>query len=180
MVPDLTNKKNCSAPSRSINLNITRSLYRRTDKQVGWLGPSERQGSFILSVSVGMAALTDAAPLSRRQQNRLWDSDAWSCPDPERCVRCDCAVPSPSTPAAGIVKFILDNQAAGYEDDDHDDGPDENGESWFLVGCRRPYQYEPLAQGDLDQEEDDEEDELAGLLLEEETTLVAAHDEDER
>ncbi|GFG36919.1 hypothetical protein Cfor_05364, partial [Coptotermes formosanus] len=126
-----------------------------------------------------MAALTDAAPPSRRQQNRLWDSDAWSCPDPERCVRCDCAVASPSTPAAGIVKFILDNQAASYEGDDHEDSPGEDGERWFMVGCRRPYQYEPLAQGVLDREEGDGEDELAVLLVEEKTSLVVADDEDE-
>ena len=138
-----------------------------------------RQVSFILSVSVGMAALTDAAPPSRRQQNRLWDSDAWSCPDPERCVRCDFAVSSPSTPAAGIVKFILDNQAAGCEDDDHEDSPDEDGERWLMVGCRKPYQYEPLAQEDLDREDDDEE-ELAVLLVEEKTALLVGDGEDER
>jgi hypothetical protein len=180
MIPDLRIRKIAARQVAFINLNTTRSLYRRADKQVGWLGPSERQVSFILSVSVGMAALTDAAPPSRRQQNRLWDSDAWSCPDPERCVRCDCALSCPSTPAAGVVKFILDNQAAGYEDDDREDSPDEDGERWFTVGCRRPYQYEPLAQEDLDREDEDERDDLAVLFVEEKTALLVADGEDER
>jgi hypothetical protein len=136
-----------------------------------------------------MAALTDAAPPSRRQQNRFWDSDAWSCPDPQRCVRCcDCALTSPSTPRAGVVNFILDNQAADFED--HEDIQEEDDERWFLVGYRRPYQYQPLVQRDeeLDvddedeeeEENEEEEDELTVLLLEEKTTLTLPVDEDER
>lgn len=136
-----------------------------------------------------MAALTDAAPPSRRQQNRFWESDAWSCPDPQRCVRCDSAVTSPSTPGAGVVNFILDNQAADCEDEDHGSSPEEDSERWFLVGCKRPYQYEPLVQGDADLGEDDEEedeeeeaedDELDVLLREQKSSLLVPVDEDER
>jgi hypothetical protein len=34
-----------------------------------------------------------------------------------------------------------------------------------MVGCRKPYQYEPLAQEDVDREDDDEGEELAVLLV---------------
>lgn len=134
-----------------------------------------------------MAALTDGTPSSRRQQNRIWDSDAWRCPDPKLCVRCDCALPSPSTPGAGIVNFVLDNRAADCEDEDSDGDLEEVDERWFLVGSKRPYQYQPLVKGDgefdVDHEDGDneeEEDELAVLLLEDKITLLLPVDEDER
>jgi hypothetical protein len=136
-----------------------------------------------------MAALTDAAPPSRRQHSNFWESDAWSCPDPQRCVRCDCAVTSPATPGAGVVDFVLDNQAADCEDVEQEGSPEEDSERWFLVGCKRPYQYEPLLQGGADFEEDDDEeeeedddddDELGAMLLEQKSTLLVPVDEDER
>jgi hypothetical protein len=132
-----------------------------------------------------MAALTDGVLSSRRQQNRIWDSDAWSCPDPQRCVRCDRAVTSPSAPGAGVVNFVLDNRAAGCEDDDRDVSPEEDAERWFLVGCKRPYQYHPLVKEEFDVDHEDgddaeEEDELAVLLLADKMTLLLPVDEDER
>jgi hypothetical protein len=82
---------------------------------------------------------------------------------------------------------VLDNQAADCEDGDHEGSSEEDNERWFLVGCKRPYQYEPLVQGDADFEENDEEedeededDELDVLLLEQKSTLLVPVDEDER
>ncbi|KDR16758.1 hypothetical protein L798_09286 [Zootermopsis nevadensis] len=133
-----------------------------------------------------MAALTDAVLSSRRQQNPIWDSDTWSCPDPQRCVRCDCAITSPSTPGAGVVNFVLDNRAADCEDEDGVCSLEDDAERWFLVGCKRPYQYQPLVKGggefDVDHEDGDNEveEELAVLLLEDKMTLLLPVDEDER
>jgi hypothetical protein len=49
-----------------------------------------------------------------------------------------------------------------------------------MVGRRKPYQYEPLAQEDLDRADDDEGDDLAVLLVEEKTALLVDVGEDER
>jgi hypothetical protein len=85
------------------------------------------------------------------------------------------------------VDFVLDNQAADCEDEEQHDGLEADSERWFLVGCKRPYQYEPLVQGGADLEEDEEEeeeeedeDELGALLLEQKSALLVPVDEDER
>ncbi|KAJ9577151.1 hypothetical protein L9F63_006273 [Diploptera punctata] len=118
-----------------------------------------------------MAALTDAPPASRR-----WDPDAWSCPDPQRCVRCDCSVSSPSTPGAcftkGSISYILDNQCVD------DNTSHEEQQDWLILGSNRPYQYQPLDHGieqvlEEDDEEDgeDDDDDLSLLLLEDKCLL---------
>jgi hypothetical protein len=89
------------------------------------------------------------------------------------------------------VDFVFDNQAADCEDEEHEGSLEENSERWFLVGCKRPYQYEPLVQGgadfegdDVDDEEEEEEQEddseLGALLLEQKSTLLVPVDGDER
>ncbi|PSN39618.1 hypothetical protein C0J52_13805 [Blattella germanica] len=125
-----------------------------------------------------MATLTDAVRPSSSSSaaSRRWDPDAWSCPDPERCVRCDCSVASPSTPGAGVVNFILDNQAVT----DFIPHIQEDVDQCLVLGCGRPYQYQPLKQQCNTEEEDPEDEEELLLLLGDKTLLLSSsQDEDE-